>query len=202
MFFHKLVSYVLHPLLFAFVGTFIYLYLSPTHILKQQEYLILLIVFVSTYVIPIGLMFILRRTGLIDDFHMRTIDERKFPVLFFILLAFLIGRTLLKIQIVDLLAYSFFGIAIGLCLTYLLFSMKFKTSLHTLGIAGIIGFVMIMSYEYQLNFNSLLAALLIFGGLIGYSRLALNAHRPSEVYIGYLVGVISQFMAYQLYQNM
>lgn len=202
MFFHKLVSYVLHPLLFAFIGTFIYLYLSPTHILKQQEYLILLIVFVSTYVIPIGLMFILRRTGLIDDFHMRTIDERKFPVLFFILLAFLIGRTLLKIQIVDLLAYSFFGIAIGLVLSYALFYLKLKTSLHTLGIAGILGFVMIMSYEYQLNFNSLIAALLIFGGLIGYSRLALNAHRPSEVYIGYLVGVISQFMAYQLYQNM
>jgi len=199
--FYKVISYVLHPLLFAFMGSFIYLYLTPKHVVKEQEYIILFVVFVSTYIIPIILLALLKKVKLIDDYHLRSINERKFPVLFFIMLSFLIGRALMAIHIVDLLAFSFFGVAFALSFTYLLFNLKIKTSLHTLGIGGIIGFVMVMSYEYQLNFNAFLAVLFVVAGLIGVSRLALNAHRPKEVYIGFALGIVSQWMSFQIYQN-
>ena len=192
---------MLHPLLFAFMGSFIYLYLTPKHVVKEQEYIILFVVFVSTYIIPIILLALLKKVKLIDDYHLRSINERKFPVLFFIMLSFLIGRALMAIHIVDLLAFSFFGVAFALSFTYLLFNLKIKTSLHTLGIGGIIGFVMVMSYEYQLNFNAFLAGLFVVAGLIGISRLALNAHRPKEVYIGFVLGIVSQWMSFQIYQN-
>ena len=201
MFIYKLISYVFHPLLFSFLGSFLYLYLSPKHILKEQEYIILLIVFVSTYIIPILLLAILKRFNMISDYHLRNIEERKFPVLFFIMLSFLLGRAMVSTQIADLLAFSFFGVAFALSFTYLLFNIKIKTSLHTLGIGGIIGFVMVMSYEYRLNFNSLLAGLFILAGLIGVSRLALSAHRPKEIYIGFVLGLISQVISFQIYQN-
>lgn len=201
MFVYKLISYVLHPLLFSFMGTFLYLYLTPKHILKQQEYIILLIVFISTYIIPVLMLYLLKRIKMINDYHLRSIDERKFPVLFFIMLSFLIGRAMLETQIADLLAFSFFGVAFALSFTYLLFNIKVKTSLHTLGIGGIIGFVMVMSYEYQLNFNSLLSVLFIVAGGIAVSRLALNAHRPKEVYLGFLIGIVSQLISFQIYQN-
>ncbi len=201
MFIYKFISYVLHPLLFSFMGSFLYLYLTPKHILKQQEYIILLIVFLSTYLVQILLLALLKRVHLIKDYHLRSIDERKFPILFFIMLSFLIGRAMLGIQIADLLAFSFFGVAFALSFTYLLFSIKIKTSLHTIGIGGLIGFVMVMSYAYQLNFNSLIAGLFVIGGIIGVSRLALNAHSPKEIYIGFLIGLVSQFISFQIYQN-
>ncbi len=202
MFIYKFISYLLHPLLFSFMGTFMYLYLTPEHILKQQESIILIIVFVSTYVVPVLLLTLLKRVKLINDFHLRTIEERKFPILFFILLSFLIGRTLYNIEIADLLAFSFFGVAFALSFTYLIFNLRIKTSLHTLGIGGVIGFVMVMSYAYQLNYNALLAGLFIIAGLIGVSRLALNAHSPKEIYLGFVLGIVSQFMSFQIYQNM
>lgn len=201
MFIYKFISYVLHPLLFSFMGSFLYLYLTPKHILKQQEYIILSIVFLSTYIVPIVLLALLKRVHLIKDYHLRSIDERKFPILFFIMLSFLIGRAMLGIQIADLLAFSFFGVAFALSFTYLLFNIKIKTSLHTIGIGGLIGFVMVMSYAYQLNFNSLIAGLFVIGGIIGVSRLALNAHSPKEIYIGFLIGLVSQFISFQIYQN-
>jgi len=201
MFIYKFISYILHPLLFSFMGSFLYLYLTPKHIVKQQEYIILLVVFVSTYIIPIVLLGLLKRLNMINDYQLKTIDERKFPILFFIMLSFIIGRAMVSIQIADLLAFSFFGVAFALSFTYLLFNLKIKTSLHTLGIGGIIGFVMVMSYEYRLNFNVLIAGLFILAGLIGLSRLALNAHRPKEVYIGFVLGMISQFISFQIYQN-
>ena len=126
MFFYKFISYLLHPLLFSFLGTFLYLYLSPEHMVKQQEYIILLIVFVSTYIIPVLLLTLLKKVNLIEDYQLRTIEERKFPILFFIILSFLIGRTLLHIRIVDLLAFSFFGIAFrtdNMCLHWKLGSL-------------------------------------------------------------------------------
>ena len=201
MFVYKFISYVLHPLLFSFLGSFLYLYMSPKHILKEQEYIILVIVFISTYIVPILLLALLKRVNMISDYHLRNIEERKFPILFFIMLSFLIGRAMVSTQIADLLAFSFFGVAFALSFTYLLFNIKIKTSLHTLGIGGLIGFVMVMSYEYRLNFNWLIAGLFIIAGLIGVSRLALNAHRPKEVYIGFLLGLISQFISFQIYQN-
>lgn len=201
MFFYKFISYVFHPLLFSFMGSFLYLYLTPKHIVKEQEYIILFVVFVSTYIIPVLLLALLKKVKLIDDYHLKTINERKFPILFFIMLSFLIGRAMIGIGIVDLLAFSFFGVAFALSFTYLLFNINIKTSLHTLGIGGIIGFVMVISHEYQLNFNALLAFLFILAGFIGLSRLALNAHRPKEVYIGFLLGIVCQWMSFQIYQN-
>ena len=104
----------------------------------------------------------------------------------------MVGQMLMKTQIVDLLAFSFFSIAFALSITYLLFKFNFKTSLHTLGIGGIIGFVIVMSYEYQLNFNLLIAGLFILSGLIAFSRLKLNAHTPKEIYFGFIIGFLTQ----------
>jgi len=196
MLFYKLISYVFHPLLFSFIGSFLYLFLTPKHILKKQEYIILLFVFLSTYVLPIFLLIVLKQFKLINNYDLKTINERKFPVIFFIVLSFMVGKMMMKTQIVDLLAFSFFGISFALSITYLLFKFNIKTSLHTLGIGGIIGFVIVMSYEYQLNFNLLIACLFILSGLIAFSRLKLKAHVPKEIYLGFIVGFITQIGSY------
>jgi len=197
--FYKLISYIFHPLLFSFFGTFLFLFLSPKHFIKQQEYIILLVIFVSTYILPIFLLALLKKMNLINSYHLETIEERKFPVIFFIVLSFMIGKMLLNIQIIDLLAYSFFGVTAGLLITYLLFGLKIKTSLHTLGLGGIIGFVIVMSFEYQLNFNYIIAILFIISGLVAVSRLKLKAHQPKEVYIGFLIGMITQLLSFHFY---
>lgn len=202
MFFFKLISHLFHPLLFSFLGSFLYLVLTPMHIVKKQEYVILIIIFISTYILPIFVLTLLKRMNMIESYKLETIEERKFPILFFIILSFMIGNLLTNIQIVDLLAFSFYGTAVSLCFTYLLFSAKIKTSLHMLGIGGIISFTMIMSFQYKLNFNLIIAILFILAGIIAVSRLALKAHQPKEVYIGLLVGMVSQVISYQFYQSM
>jgi len=197
--FFRLISFVFHPLLFSFFGTFLYLLLSPKHVAKQQEYIILAIIFISTYILPIFLLMILKKLKVIDSYYLKTIEERKFPTIFFIILSMMIGKMLLNIHLVDLLAYSFFGIGLALTISYLLFLKQIKTSLHTMGIGGIIGFVMVMSYEYQLNFTIIISLLFILAGLIAVSRLKLHAHSSFEVYTGFIVGILTQFISYQFY---
>jgi len=202
MLFYKFVSLIFHPLLFSFIGTFLYLFLSPKHFIKKQEYLILIVIFVSTYIFPIFLLIFLKKMNFIKDFYLKSIEERKFPILFFIVLLFLIGKMLLNLQIVDLLAFSFYGVALALFITYILFWLNIKSSLHTLGIGGIIGLVIIMSFEYQLNFNFLIAVLFILSGVISVSRIKLKAHLNKEVYIGFIIGIMAQLIIFQVYQSM
>jgi hypothetical protein len=202
MLFYKFVSLIFHPILFSFIGTFLYLFLSPKHFIKKQEYIILIVIFVSTYIFPIFLLLFLKKMNLIKDYYLKTIEERKFPILFFIVLSFLIGKMLLKIQIVDLLAFSFYGVALALFITYLLFGLNIKSSLHTLGIGGIVGLVIVMSFEYQLNFNFLISVLFVLSGLIAVSRIKLKAHLNKEVYIGFLIGIMAQLISFQMYQSM
>ncbi len=192
----KFISYALHPILFSTIGGLMYFLLSPSHIPKPQEHIILVVIFVSTYLLPLLLLYILKHFQLIDSFELETIEERKFPILFLVLLTYLIGRMLLSLQVVDLLAYSFYGSCMALLISYLLFYLKIKTSIHTMGIGSLIGFIVMMSIYYEMNFNLLLAVLVILAGFIGSARLALEVHKPFEILLGIVIGIGSQLLVF------
>ncbi|MDZ7613099.1 MAG: hypothetical protein U5K51_04855 [Flavobacteriaceae bacterium] len=192
----KFISYALHPILFSTIGSLLYFLLSPSHISKPQEHVILVVVFVSTYLLPLLLLYILKHFQLINSFELETIEERKFPILFLVLLTYLIGRMLLSLQVVDLLAYSFYGSCLALLISYLLFYLKIKTSIHTMGIGSLIGFIVMMSIYYEMNFNLLLAVFIILAGFIGSARLALGVHKPVEIFLGIAIGIGSQLLVF------
>ena len=197
--FYKYISYVFHPVLIPIVSTLFYFIIIPNHIPKEFAYTVLSIVFVTTYIVPILLLYFLKTVNLIENFHLPTINERKFPILFFAILSFLIGKLLLKTRTADLLALSFFACTLALGIVYTLFLSKIKTSLHTLGISGLIGFIGLISYTYKLNLLLLMMFLFILLGIIATSRLQLKAHKMNEVYIGFIVGFLSQIVVYVSY---
>lgn len=195
-FFNKLISYTLHPIIFPAVGTFFYFILTPQYFTGTQKNVILLLVFVSTYFFPLLMLLFLKRFNLINSYQLKSIAERKSPIIFLLVLSLMMGRLILNTGIADPLAFSFFGGSIALLITYLLFFKDIKTSLHTLGIGSLIGFVMVLSIEYQIDYTLLISILFILSGFIGSSRLYLKAHKPSEVYIGLLLGIFTQFLSY------
>ncbi|RUA12518.1 MAG: hypothetical protein DSY82_01075 [Flavobacteriia bacterium] len=195
-FFNKLVSYTLHPIIFPTIGTLFYFILTPQYFTGSQKTIILLVVFVSTYFLPLLMLLFLKRFDLISSYQLKTIEERKSPIIFLLILSMMMGRLLLNTGIAAPLAYSFFGGSIALLITFLLFFKDIKTSLHTLGIGSLIGFVMVLSIEYKINYTLLISVLFILFGFLATSRLFLKAHKPSEVYIGLILGILSQFLSY------
>jgi hypothetical protein len=170
--------------------------IQPKSIPKDFEHKILMVVFLSTYIIPVFFLFILKRRKTIDDFHLKTIKERRFPILFFTILTLLLGFRLLELNVINLLAYSFISSALALTIVFILLFMKLKTSLHTIAIGGLIGFLMVISYHYEIRLLILLLVFFLLFGIIATARLKLKAHTTTEVYLGFLIGVISQFLVY------
>jgi len=198
MFFHRAISYIFHPIVFSIIATLLYFIALPSHITKQSEYFILILIFLATYVTPILLLAFLKGFKMIHSYHLESINERKFPTLFMIVLFGLLGTKLLEVQALDLLAYSFLACSLALFCVYLLFFINLKTSLHTLSVAGLIGFTCVVSYQYKLNLLIPLMVLFLLAGVIATARLKLKAHQPKEVYLGFLIGFVTQFVSYYI----
>lgn len=192
--FNKFISYTLHPIIFPTIGAFLFFKLSPQYFNALQRNIILGMIFLSTYFLPLLLLLILKKFRVINSYQLRSIQERKAPIVFLIILSLMLGRMLLKIEFATPLAFSFLAGGIALTFTYLLFFRGIKTSLHTLGIGSLIGFVMLISYRYQMNYTTLIAVLFMLFGLVAMSRLSLKAHNSFEVYLGLALGIGSQLM--------
>lgn len=196
------ISYFFHPINFSILGAILYFLFIPRYIFKTQEHTILIVIFLGTYIFPLILLFLLKKFGLIHNYYMDTIDERKFPTLLFISLTYIIGNWLYKSTIVDLLAMFYFAYGLGLIISYLLLHFKNKISLHALAIGGLIGFLLCFSFYYKINLLILLIVLFVLSGLIISSRLRLKAHKLNEVIFGYCTGVITQIIVFLIYYIM
>ena len=104
------------------------------------------------------------------------------------------------------------GATMGLFLCFLI-NLFFKISLHATGIGGFIGMVLITMWLYSygtfemwlpflgacsISINLVLMLSLLVGGMIGSARLGLGAHSSKELYAGFALGLLCQFIALKI----
>lgn len=154
-----------------------------------HKWVLLLMVFLTTYVIPILSIVMMKLTGNISSFHMESKDERVFPFsmisLFYMVATYFFY---LKFQVDPVLILAMASITVCVIL---LTSLTFfwKISAHMTGVAGFMAIVTAVSIKYPTDFQmEVLLGSIILAGLIGSARLSLNAHRPFEIYFGFLLG--------------
>lgn len=151
----------------------------------------------STLLIPMVLMLGLRWSGLVKSLHFEEKSDRRIPfilvTLFYLLTTyFLKEKTELDPILWQGMAIITFSVALLTGVTFF-----WKMSAHTTGIGGVLGVLGILGiYFPSLSLAYLLVATLMLGGLIASARLYLDAHRPSEVYVGLLVGFAICFMGF------
>ncbi|MFZ4400237.1 MAG: hypothetical protein ACOYO1_09400 [Bacteroidales bacterium] len=187
----RILSYVFHPLLMP-VYTFIFLFnlnvFFASILTYEGKLIILSFIFVSTFILPAILTFVLYKRGIITSLHLEKREERTLPFLFTIIFYYGTYFILKNAGIPPI--YLIILLASTLMIIFAFFiNLKFKISIHTLAIGAITGIIIGISCRFGLDLLFAIFLLIIIGGLIGFSRLALNAHRPLEVYIGYLLGL-------------
>ncbi len=185
----KLISYIFHPALMPVVGYLLFFFLLRSEPFGQRQILFLSIIFLGTFVVPAFFLLTLRYTGFISSLNMENRRERAVPFLFttifYTLLAYLmIQKVQYEIQVVLLTG----GVALSMCVTTLV-TLFHKTSVHTIGISGLLGFL----FSFQAANTSLellvpIVILFFLTGMVMSSRLYLKAHTPNEVWSGFLIG--------------
>lgn len=208
------VSIACHPLFMLTYMLLILLTVNPylfgVNKLGDSSFLILM-VFFSTVFIPGVAIIMMKLLGLIESIELKDRQERIGPYIITGVFYLWMFRTLLDNPNIPI-AFKIFVLGSTIALFAAFFVNLFsKVSMHTVGMGGLLAMVLITMFNYshgvfwvnlpifkfQMSMTQLLMMVILLSGMVGTSRLFLKAHNSQEVYGGYMIGVIAQFIAMQ-----
>jgi hypothetical protein len=188
----KGISYLFHPLLFP---TYILLlllnvhrFMSPTLPLVYRMVLTGIVV-MTTLLFPLFLTWVLYKLRLITSFYLDRREERIYPVMTVAVFYYVTYFMLKGVQISSVFSYYMLGATLLAVLT-LIITLFHKISLHSVAIGSYTGLFLGLTLQYGLNFTTEILSGILLAGLVGFARLGMQAHKPSEIYSGFTAGVV------------
>jgi membrane-associated phospholipid phosphatase len=192
----KIISFIFHPLLLPTYWTILMAKVLPRGLepFNEEQYFHLVgLIFIMTFFLPIVFFGLLKAIGLIPAMDMHDRKDRIKPFAFVTLWYVVVALQLvLRDQItLDDNFMKFMIIIDVLIFVGTLFTFFFKISIHSIGMWGLVG--MLLGLSFFQEDNVLLVPLVItlaLSGIVMSSRLQLNAHTPTEVAAGSVVGLV------------
>jgi hypothetical protein len=191
----RITSIIFHPLLIPTIG-FLLLFSSGLYfavIPWNLKRFILLVVFISTCLIPlisIGLLSVSPRF----DVKMEKGTDRVLPLIFSSI-SFYMGYLILG-RIQSFPVFQVFLVAsILVQIALVIISLQWKISAHAAAIGGLVGGFFALSIRLQENPVFILILLILISGIVCTSRLILQKHTNSQVYSGFLLGLLIMGLA-------
>lgn len=210
----NIISVIFHPLFMVPYVLGLLLVINPYLFSIQDSKskgIILLSVFFLSVFFPLFGILMLKLVGLTKSMQMNDREERIGPLIItsiFYLWLFVNIRN--NPGIPEAFNAFTLGATIGIFFAFFINNFS-KISLHGVGVGGLLaGTFMIrffFSYEefllnlgplgtFLINVDILLMAAILIAGMVCSARLYLNAHKESDLYGGFVVGVFSQLIAY------
>jgi membrane-associated phospholipid phosphatase len=193
----KIISTIFHPLIIPILGIFIiintdsYINYAIPYDLKVA---IILLVGTSTFIIPLLLSLLLLNRKFIKSLEMVTTKERIIPYAFTIIF-YVFTLSMLKEATIPPIIFNFvIGATLSVILAFII-NLKWKISAHMIGIGGLVGALICVSNMIEVYLTPYIIFALLIAGLVGSARLILKAHNQSQIYVGFIVGVVSQVVA-------
>ena len=166
---------------------------------SKARWLIVLLIFITTFIIPSISLYILKLTRSITSLSLFERKERIMPffytTVFYGITAYLFSR---QISSSSVIIGIMTGTTIVLFITAII-TLFWKISAHGAGIGGFVGFLIaIKILNPEVDLIVPLAIAILASGLTLASRLYLDAHTPAQVYAGFGVGVFVSFVSLYL----
>jgi hypothetical protein len=191
-----LISVLLHPLLMATYGCLllffgitdtVYDYLTPFDI----KWRITGIVFIFSFIFPVLNIFLLYQMKKVPDLTLSNRRDRTFPYVMTSVFYFGLFYLLMDVNIWPSIKLFIAGGGFGILLTAII-NFRSKISAHMVGMGGLLGVIVSVSYLIRFDMTLYFVLIIIAAGLVGFSRLVLEQHKPSQIYTGFLLGFALQ----------
>ena len=190
-----IISYLFHPLWYPLLGVYI-LFQTPTYINyaipDEYKWKIYVLLGFITIVSPVFTLILLKKIKLVRDKHLALARERIYPYITTIIY-YVFGIYLFqKAGVPAVILYYLLGAVIAVFLDFLL-NFKLKISAHTTAIGGLLAMLLAVSLRWHLDLSFYIIIAFFIAGIVATARLILQAHKLSEVFLGFLIGFISMF---------
>lgn len=186
----QIISVILHPMFIITWAMLVMFNLNAYFVLivpEQLRWTIILLVFGNTALLPFILVWIMAKRNIISSMQLPLREERTWPFLIF---AIFYASTYFLMRNIGLpqLYYLFIAGGLATIVLAILINLFWKISIHMIGIGGLTGGFLVLSYRNLINEPVLIILLILLSGLVGFARLQSNTHSPAQVYTGYLLG--------------
>jgi hypothetical protein len=188
------ISYLFHPMFMPLAGMAFMLwagsYLSLVPFEAKRA--ILLILALGTIFLPLTVLPFMYYQQLITHYTIPKRSERLLPL--FLTTAFYLFSyfTLRHLGVPAVLNRYIFAATICVFFASVI-HLKWKISLHTMGLGGVTGLISYFGHVYGINIFPYLIPVIIVSGLVGSARLVLEEHSQNEVYSGFLLAFVITF---------
>ncbi|HLO89701.1 MAG: hypothetical protein ACM3ME_11105 [Chloroflexota bacterium] len=189
----QFISIILHPMFIITWAMLVMFNLNAYFVLivpEQLRWTIILLVFGNTALLPFILVWIMAKRNIISSMQLPHRQERTWPFLIF---ALFYASTYFLMRNIGLpqLYYLFIAGGLATIVLAILINLFWKISIHMIGIGGLTGGFLILTYRTLINAPILIIVLILLSGVVGFARLQSNTHSPAQVYVGYLLGFVT-----------
>ena len=188
----KIISSIFHPLLMPTFG-FLILFNSGTYLSYLDvdvKKMIFLLVVLSTLIIPLLLTLLLYYQKMVFTVSMPERRERIVP-LSIVLIFYVFCYILLRKTPIPPLFHAFCVASIIAVVLSLVITLNWKISLHMVGLGGLAGLICFLIVTMRIDLEFYLMMTILAAGMAGTSRLLMEAHMPSQVYSGFILGLVT-----------
>lgn len=194
------ISFICHPVFMPVAMTVILSRIAPagfTGLAPKQWGLLVISIATSTLFFPLFAIMLMKPLGFISSYKMPTARERTIPLIAVMIFYFWISHVLNNMAgaIPQVLKVLMLGNFWGLILVFIA-NIFTRVSMHTSAAGGVIGIITILLFREPANMIVPLFVAIVVAGIIGTARLLLGAHQRGDVWLGYIIGIISQVGAY------
>ena len=151
------------------------------------------IVFVTTFLLPTVISYLLLKKGLVKSFEMDDREERTLPFVSTCFCYCICYYLLNRLYLPPVFNLLIMGATTAVVLATLI-NLKWKISIHMIGIGGIVGALISLSQKILQDMQPAILLFILLSGLLGTSRLLLRSHNDKQVYAGFLVGMCTGFI--------
>lgn len=187
------VSGFFHPIFMPFYVVLLAFLLRPTDLMFLQpsiQLFVLLQVLVMATLLPMGAVLVFVRLGRLSSVMAEERSERNLPYLVQALclasLIFSFRNNGLPLLLIEMIV----GALVAVLVSWFI-NRRWKISAHGVGMGGLLGFLWAMQTRTEYAILLPLAVAVLCAGAVATARLYLQAHLPSQVYAGFLVGFAS-----------
>jgi len=163
---------------------------NSTNLTDKGKWTVVSLVFFTTCLIPMVTVIMFRLTKVIKDLHMKDRKDRFIPFIFITIFYLAVALLIMDQEWMNpLMQLTFKSITAVVVMTNLI-TFRWKISAHAAGVAGWLGFAVACASKFPGTselFVPILAAITL-NGLVYWSRLYLNAHKPLEIWAAALLG--------------
>lgn len=189
-----------HPLLMCSYGSIVFFFflrgsmydiITPVRV----KIIITLMIFSFSFLLPAINIFILYKMGRIKSLTLRNQEERTFPYILTSCFYFGLFYLFIDFNIWPEIKILIFGAGLAILLTAFI-NKIYKISAHMVGVGGLLGSLIIISFVFKLNVVPVMAFLFLISGLIATSRLYLKSHSSDQIYSGFGLGMLTQILVF------